>query len=89
MHLAMLYLDLHMRLYWLICAAIFCVGCSMRAVPETFPDGSPASLKAVEGDAPAVTVSLTQDPPMPGEESTLWRGLTDESALDPRLWPPS
>lgn len=69
-----------MRFYWCVCAALLFAGCSTRAVPLTVPDSSPASLNAAPGDAPAVTVSLTQDPPMPGQESPAWRGLTDTAA---------
>jgi hypothetical protein len=77
----MKYKELHVRIYWCVCAAIFCAGCTTRAVPQTLPDSSPASLNAKDGEAAAVTISLTQDPPMPGEESPAWRGLTSEAAL--------
>jgi len=58
-------------------------GCSARALPES-PPSSAASPSAAAGQLHDVTLSLREDPPLPGEKRPGWIGLDDDPpAEDP------
>lgn len=56
--------------------------CSGRALPDTFPESSPASPKAAEAAPLEVAVSLSGDPPLPGEPQSGWTGLKERATQD-------
>jgi hypothetical protein len=56
-------------------------GCASRAVPGQFPPTSAASAAAPEAREAVVNSALAEEPPLPGQPSTLWRGLLPEEAI--------
>lgn len=59
--------------------------CSPRAMPDRFPTASALSVEAPESAPPFAAVALREDPPMSGEASSAWQGLspTESPAPDP------
>lgn len=53
----------------------FAVGCSAPGVPARFSPHSPLSPSAREAPVGDPTVTLSGDPPLPGEPEGPWRGL--------------
>lgn len=60
-------------------AAMLCLApaaCASREVPATFPERSAASLVGAAAPSADVTQSLDTHPPLPGEASSGWAGLS-------------
>jgi hypothetical protein len=58
-------------------------GCASRVVPGRYPPTSAASVSAPQARPAVVNGALTEDPPLPGQPSTLWPGLVAEEATHP------
>lgn len=72
----------HRTILMLPTSAILMIGaCGGPNVP---PDraGAPTSPSTVEGLLPVVTRSLSEDPPLPDEDTAGWRGLVRLSEQD-------
>ncbi|MCG3173953.1 MAG: hypothetical protein GMKNLPBB_02170 [Myxococcota bacterium] len=57
-------------------------GCAARVVPDQFPEQSASSAFAEEAPRADITVSLREDPPLPGEDTSRWPGLKQEEPED-------
>ena len=69
----------HHRVMRLLPSLITCatVSCAPREFPSSFASNSPASVAAPEPSPSSVTRSLETDPPLPGDDTEGWRGLTE------------
>jgi hypothetical protein len=66
---------------WVLIGLIV-AACSAREVPATWPDASPAAPAALAPPAAPVTRALEADPPLPGESTDGWAGLSTEGTPD-------
>lgn len=55
-------------------------GCATRTLTKAFPKGAPASPAAAPAPPAALTRSLREDPPLPGDDVTGWAGLEPEES---------
>lgn len=59
------------------------LGCATREVPARYPASSAAAPDAQQAVPLAVTTSLKQDPPLPGDAQDGWERLHDDNNAQP------
>lgn len=57
------------------------LGCASRSVP-TVTASSALSPRAVEAPSVVVTAAVDEEPPLPGESTERWPGLSADAAIE-------
>jgi len=55
-------------------------GCASRSLPASYPENAASSAQAPEATQANVTVSLSGEPPLPGEPEGAWGTLEGEGS---------
>jgi hypothetical protein len=53
--------------------------CASRSAPSSYPANAASSAQAPEGKLAEVTVSLSGEPPLPGDPTGAWGGLAEST----------